>query len=236
MLLPVIAGAAGAAVVAAGYHTMSPRSQLYGRTFVCEGKRSKRLALTFDDGPNDPHTLRLLEVLARHQVHATFFLIGRFVAERPEIARAVAQAGHVIANHTYSHPNLIFCSRAEVRRQILACERALDDASVPHARLFRPPFGGRRPAALRTVRELGLEPIMWSVAAWDWRRDPADVVAATVFRQVRGGDVILMHDGSYVRMGADRSPSVAAADLILTRYRDQGYQFVTIPEMMSSTA
>src|SRR4051812_10062814 len=102
LVLPIVAGISGG--VAAGYHTMSPTSQLYGRTFLGEGRGSKRLALTFDDGPNDPHTRQLLDVLAKHQVKATFFVIGKFVKQRPDIVRAVVDAGHVIGNHTYSHP------------------------------------------------------------------------------------------------------------------------------------
>src|ERR671923_144487 len=88
------------AAVAAGWHSMSPTSQLYGRTFTGLAPTTRTLALTFDDGPNDPCTLRLLEVLARHQVHATFFMIGRYIAAQPGIARAVAAAGHEIGNHT----------------------------------------------------------------------------------------------------------------------------------------
>src|SRR4051812_47889055 len=103
-MLPYLTGAA--ALTFAGYHTMGPRSQLYGRTFIGEGNGSRRLALTFADGPNDPFTFRLLEVLARHRVRATFFMIGSHVARRPDIAKAVAGAGHAIGNHTQSHPLL----------------------------------------------------------------------------------------------------------------------------------
>ncbi len=233
MLLPLLAGAA--AVVTAGYNTMAPRSQLYGRTFIGEGRGSRRLALTFDDGPNDPHTLHLLEALARHNVQATFFMIGKFVAQRPGIARAVGEAGHAIGNHTSSHPNLIFRYAADVRREIEECERVLDDAGVAHKNLFRPPHGGRTPAVLRTVRRLGMAPIMWSVSAWDWNPHPPEKIAQIVQRQVRGGDIILMHDGGHERMGVDRSASVRAADLIVRRYLDAGYEFVTIPEMMGSS-
>lgn len=221
-----------AAVVTAGYHTMSPRSQLYGRTFIGNRCTNRQLALTFDDGPNDPHTLRLLEVLERHQVRATFFLIGRFVVQRPDIAQAVARAGHVVGNHTFNHPNLIFRSRAEVRREITECERALDDAVGPHSRLFRPPHGGRRPAALREVRANGYETVMWSVSGHDWENHPAAWIDDKVHQQVSGGDVILLHDGGHHSMGADRSHSVEATDLIIRRYKAEGYQFVTVPEMM----
>jgi peptidoglycan-N-acetylglucosamine deacetylase len=230
MILPILAGAAAA--VTAGYNTMAPRSQLYGRTFVGDRRRSRRLALTFDDGPNDVHTPALLEVLARHNVRATFFMIGKFVEQRPAIARAVAGAGHAIGNHTHTHPNLIFCPEKEVRRQLDDCRRAFDGAGVMHAPLFRPPHGARTPAVLRITHQAGLAPIMWSVSGWDWNPHSAEKIAQTVYRQVRGGDIILLHDGSHHGLGNDRSASVRATDLIIQRYQSEGYGFVTIPEMM----
>jgi len=151
-VLALVAGAG--ALAAAGvisYGAVSPSSQLFGRTFVAAGAASRQLALTFDDGPNDPHTLRLLEVLARHGVKATFFMIGRFVRERPEIARAVAQAGHVVGNHTYTHPNLFFASGSRLARELDDCEKALTEVVGEHSKLFRPPFGLRRPGTLRAA-------------------------------------------------------------------------------------
>src|SRR5947199_6703595 len=117
-----------AAASAAGYQSMAPTGQWYGRTFTGLGRGSKKLALTYDDGPNDPHTLRLLEVLAKHEVRATFFLIGRYVQQRPDIVRELVRAGHVVGNHTFSHPNLIFRSAAQVRTELLECKRAIEDA------------------------------------------------------------------------------------------------------------
>lgn len=232
MIFPILAGAAVA--VTAGYNSMAPRSQLYGRTFIGERRPSRRLSLTFDDGPNDPHTLHLLDVLARHDVQATFFMVGSFVEQRPGIARAVAAAGHAIGNHTHTHPNLIFHSGGVVRRELQDCERALDNAGVARAGLFRPPFGGRTPIVLRAARDLGLEPIMWSVTAHDWKPYSPERIAQLVHRQVRGGDVILLHDGGHLRMGVDRSASVRATELIIQRYQGEGFEFVTIPEMMKN--
>lgn len=231
MIWPLIAG--GAAVVAAGYNTMAPRSQLYGRTFIGEPPPSRRLALTFDDGPNDPHTLRLLEVLARREVLATFFMLGSYVRQRPEIARAVAAAGHVIGNHTTTHPNLIFRREREIRAELESCERAFDEAGVAHAHLFRPPHGGRTPAVLRTARRMGLEPVMWGVSGWDWNPYPPEKIAKLVSKQVLGGDVILLHDGSHKQFGADRSATVRATELMLERFLGEGFEFVTVPEMMN---
>ena len=222
---------AGLATVA-GYNTMSPTSQLYGRTFIGLPRSSRLLALTYDDGPNDPYTCRLLEVLERHGVKATFFLIGQFVQQKPGIARAVVNAGHAIGSHTWDHPNFIFCSTSEVRRQLELAQKAIFDATGVKPELFRPPFGGRRPASLRAVRAFGLEPIMWNVTCYDWKARTAEQIVAHAERQIRGGDVILLHDGGYGRMGADRSRTVAASDTILARYKAEGYEFVTIPQMM----
>ena len=125
-----------AAAIAAGYQSMAPTGQWYGRTFTGLPRGSRQIALTYDDGPNDPHTLRLLEVLARDDVRATFFLIGRYVQQRPDIAREIFQAGHVVGNHTFTHPLLIFKSETEIRRELSQCRAALQDAIGQHSNSF----------------------------------------------------------------------------------------------------
>src|SRR6202022_1880634 len=115
MLGLVMTGVTGAAAAAAtGYQSMAPTGQWYGQTFTGLTRGSRQIALTYDDGPNDLHTLRLLEVLAKHDTRATFFLIGRYVRQHPDIAREIAKAGHSIGNHTFTHPLLIFKSEAEI--------------------------------------------------------------------------------------------------------------------------
>ena len=232
MVVSILSGAVAAAAVAAGYQSMAPEGQWYGRTFTGLARGSKQLALTYDDGPNDPHTMRLLEVLAKHNVKATFFLIGRYVRQRTDIARELAAAGHTTGNHTSTHALLALKSQAEIRRQLSDCRAALSDAIGEHSNLFRPPFGGRRPAVLRIARQLHLEPIMWSVTGYDWDAPPAEIIERKVTKQIRGGDVILLHDGDHRQMGADRSQTVLATDRLIDRYKTQGYEFVTIPEMM----
>ncbi len=212
--------------------SMSPTGQWYGRTFTGLAAGSRQIALTYDDGPNDPHTLRLLELMARHGVKATFFLIGRYVQQRPEIAREIVRAGHVVGNHTFNHPLLIFKSEVEIRQELVQCRAALQDAIGVHSNLFRPPFGGRRPAVLRLARDLGLEPVMWGVTGYDWDAPPAEVIERKVAKQIRGGDVILLHDGGHKQMGADRAQTVVATDRMIARYKAEGYEFVTVPEMM----
>src|SRR6202035_1696543 len=233
MLALALTGAvSAAAAVAAGYQSMAPTGQWYGRTFTGLPPGSRQIALTYDDGPNDPHTLRLLEVLARHGVQATFFLIGRYVQQRPEIAREIIQAGHVVGNHTFTHPLLTFKSETEIRQELSQCRSALQVAGGQHSNLFRPPFGGRRPAVLRVARDLGLEPVMWNVTGYDWNAPPSEVIEQKVGKQIRGGDVILLHDGGHKEMGADRSQTVLATDRLIARYKAEGYEFVTAPRMM----
>jgi peptidoglycan/xylan/chitin deacetylase (PgdA/CDA1 family) len=235
MFLPFISlvAAATAGVSYAGYATMAPASQLYGRT-VTHGSDPGQMALTFDDGPNDPHTMHLLDVLAQHDAKATFFLIGRYVRQRPEIARAVLAAGHEIGNHTYSHPNLVLVSGSRLRQELDDCRKALEDALGTKITLFRPPFGGRRPSVLRTARSMGLSPIMWSVTGYDWNAKSPETIVEKVVRQVdsrRGAqaEVVLLHDGGHLAFGADRSHTVEATRRLLEHYA--GKEFVSISNL-----
>jgi peptidoglycan-N-acetylglucosamine deacetylase len=231
-MLPTLIGlTTAAAASAAGYQSMAPTGQWFGETFAGGIRGSKQIALTYDDGPNDPHTLKLLDVLAKHNVRATFFMIGRYVRQRPEIARAVAQAGHVIGNHTFTHPLLIFESETQTRTQLLQCRSALQDAVGKHSNLFRPPFGGRRPATIKIARELGLQTVMWNATGYDWNAPPAAVIEKKVVRQMRGGDLILLHDGGHRALGANRAQTVLATENLIRHCKDQGHEFVTVEEM-----
>jgi len=234
-MLEFLLGGTALATAAAGYQSMAPTGQWYGCTFTGLPSGTRQLALTYDDGPNDPHTFRLLDVLSRHNVHATFFLIGRYVQQRPDIVRELVKAGHVVGNHTFTHPLLTLKRADEVRRELTDCRKAIEDAIGQYSNLFRPPFGGRRPAVLRIARSLGLQPIMWNVTGYDWNAPPAAAIERKVEKQIRGGDVILLHDGGHKQMGADRSQTVLATDHMLSRYKSQQYEFVTIQHMLNAT-
>jgi peptidoglycan-N-acetylglucosamine deacetylase len=224
---------AAAIASAAGYQAMAPTGQWYGRTFARSRHNSKQIALTYDDGPNDPHTLHLLEVLAKRNVRATFFLIGRYIRQRPDIVRDLVRAGHVVGNHTFTHPLLIFKSSRQVETELMGCAQALEHAIGEHSNLFRPPFGGRRPEVLRITQKLGMRPVMWNVTGYDWNAPPAEQIERTVSSRIRGGDIVLLHDGGHREFGADRAQTVIATDRLLSRHKSEGYEFVTIPEMMS---
>jgi peptidoglycan/xylan/chitin deacetylase (PgdA/CDA1 family) len=227
-----IAASALVGSTAVGYQSLAPTGRWFGRAF-CKGRRgSKQIALTFDDGPNDPHTLHLLEVLSKHNVHATFFLIGRYVHQRPDIAAEIGKRGHILGNHTFSHELLIFQSPASIRREITQCRDAIQDAAGDHSNLFRPPWGGRRPAVFQIARQLGLEPVMWNITGYDWKATSPEFIEQKVGPKIGGGDVILLHDGGHASFGTDRSATVAAVDRLITRFLAEGYEFVSIPKMM----
>ena len=211
---------------------MWPTSQLYGRNFLGLPAGSRKLALTYDDGPNAPYTLQLLEVLARHDVRATFFLVGRFVEQRPDIVRKIAEAGHDIGNHTWSHPYLIWATPVEARRQLERTSKVIEDVTGQRPALFRPPFGGRRPGTFGLVRELGMTPVMWRVSTYDWEADSPEFILNKARKGIRGGDVILMHDGGHTRMGVNRGHTIVATDQLISEYKAKGYEFVSVSQML----
>ena len=230
--------ATAAVAVTAGltltYAALSPGSQLFGHTIIA-GSDPNEVALTYDDGPNDIATDALLDLLARHNARATFFMIGRFVRERPEIVRRVHAAGHLIGNHTMTHPWLAWQSSARIREELTHCNAAIEDTIGAPVRYFRPPHGARRPAVFRIAHELGLTPVQWNILPGDWKpigaREIADRTLSGILRnqrQNRSSNIVL-HDGGQAGLGQPRLPSVEATALILQHYKNQPeIRFVTV--------
>lgn len=233
-MIPAMAtlGAAAAASLL-GYNCFSPTSQLYGQTLT-HCRQANQLALTYDDGPNDLHSERLLEILSERQVRATFFLIGNFVRARPQIARAIVAAGHVVGNHTQSHPNLLFVSSQAIRQQISDSSKVIADVVGSEPKWFRPPFGARRPEVLKIARDLGLTPVMWSVTCFDWKATSAAAVESYAREKIeRGrehGHIVLLHDGGHTQLGADRSHTVEATRMLIERYKAT-HRFLTADQI-----
>jgi peptidoglycan/xylan/chitin deacetylase (PgdA/CDA1 family) len=215
------AAALSALAGGAAYASIWPTSQLFGRTLIA-GYDPDELALTFDDGPNDAATPQLLDVLAKHQVKATFFMMGSYALMRPELVRRVSSEGHAIGNHTMDHPKLSLESERRIRAQLRDCTTVLEDLTGKAVRLLRPPFGARRPAVLQIARELGLVPVMWNVTGYDWKPIGEQGVLAKIRAGVaanrrRGrGSNILLHDGGHRAMSTGRMDTVRAVDGLLT--------------------
>lgn len=217
-------------------HLRRAASRWHGASFIGLAPGTRLLALTYDDGPNEPYTTQLLEVLARYDARATFFLIGQFVAVRPEIARSLVDAGHAVGNHTHTHPDLTTLPPAEVAGELEAASRAIEDATGTRPRLFRPPFGRRSRRILAAARALGMTPVMWRSACYDWKATSPAGIVNPLLAQVRGGEVIQLHDGGHRRLGIDRSHCVQATDELLREFRGAGFEFITVPEMMKRAA
>jgi peptidoglycan/xylan/chitin deacetylase (PgdA/CDA1 family) len=239
-----LAAAAAAAAAVGGtltYAALSPGSQLFGRTLIA-GDNPNEVALTYDDGPNDSATSALLDVLATHNARATFFMLGKYVRQRKELVRRVHAAGHLIGNHTETHPWLHRQSAATIREELRSCNQALEDALGTPVHYFRPPHGARRPLVLREARELGLTTVQWNVMAKDWLPIGAqgilrniDSGLARARRHARGAN-ILLHDGADRALGADRSTTVAVTATLLARWAQEGRQVVTVDAWNSGSA
>lgn len=230
-----VLGAAGAVGLAAGgfaYAAMWPGSRIFGRAMTAP-RRAGELALTFDDGPNPAWTPRLLDALAEHEVKATFFMMGSRAQSQPELVRRMVAAGHLIGNHSWSHPNLAYLTTGKIRLELMQTTDALEQITGKPVRYFRPPFGARRPAVFRIARELGMTVVLWNAMTSDWSDPSADRIAAALTRKIddleRRGDAanIVLHDGGHLDPAANRGPSVTAAGMLAARYA-KTHRFVTL--------
>lgn len=208
--------------------------RLYPGLVLRTGKNVGKLAsLTFDDGPDSTYTPSLLDVLKERGVKATFFLIGKRVEENPQIAKRIAEEGHLIGNHTYSHANLDTAS-PRLQEELAQAEAAFKPLGISGNGLFRPAYGAANPSLVEQVSNLGYKTALWSVDTLDWRGLSAAEVFRNVTNNLTPGAVILQHSAG--GPGEDLSGSVAAVPQIIDDLRARGYRFVTLDEMFGLTA
>jgi peptidoglycan/xylan/chitin deacetylase (PgdA/CDA1 family) len=230
-----IIGASATALAAAGaaaWGAVSSSSELFGPT-VRRTASGRKIALTFDDGPNPAVTPQLLDLFERHSIRATFFLIGTFARACPDLVREISARGHALGNHTDTHPNLFFQSRAGIHDELARCQEAIAKAArAEPPRWMRPPYGYRNPLLNVEVRRAGMRVAMWSKICRDWKPQPPQRLIeklAGVERAARPyGDIVLLHDGDHRALGADRQHVLAALEHWLPRWRDAGMEFVTM--------
>jgi peptidoglycan/xylan/chitin deacetylase (PgdA/CDA1 family) len=225
---------AGLGLAAGGwaYASRWPASRIFGDALTAPA-RPGELALTFDDGPNPAWTPKLLDTLASHNVHATFFLLGGFAQAQPDLVRRIASGGHLIGNHSWSHPDLSRTSAQRVREELARTNQTLEQITGAPVHYFRPPFGARRPVVFRIARDLGLTPVLWNAMTNDWSEPLADQIAARLAQKVNrlthaGRAVnIVLHDGGHRALSTNREPSITAAEQLIVRYK-QTHSFVTL--------
>jgi peptidoglycan/xylan/chitin deacetylase (PgdA/CDA1 family) len=225
-------GGLGLAVGGCAYAAYWPASQLFGSTLVAPAHPGE-LALTFDDGPSPIWTPQLLDILASHEVRASFFLVGSRAQAQPALVKRIAAAGHLIGNHSWSHLNLAFAPANRIEEELVRTSQTLEQIVGAPVRYFRPPFGARRPETLRIARKLGLVPVLWNAMTSDWKNPSANAIAERLVRKIdaltrhgRAANVVL-HDGSHLDPAANRSPSVAAAALLIEHHKAT-HHFVTV--------
>ncbi len=196
---------------------------------IYHGRRNDRMeiALSFDDGPHPRYTPVILDILAEYDIHATFFMVGENVGYYPAAAAAVAEAGHEIGNHTFTHRGFNRMSEHEMLREIAACEDAIASLSERRPQFIRPPEGNLNDTMRRVIGALDYRIVLWDLDTRDWAHTPPETICRHILDTVQAGDIILMHDF----IGHD-SPTPEALRLVIPALLDRGYHFVTVGELV----
>lgn len=212
---------------------MNTLQQRYPETFFLQGPTDQnRIALTFDDGPDPRFTEDVLDVLQQYGVPATFFVMGSRAVAYPEIVERMRNEGHIVGNHTYFHPNLVKeGSIPTLEREVSRTEDTLLDIIGYRTTLFRPPYGFLYNELVEKLAEMEYSVIGWSVDSLDWQEDPPEVIASMVVDNVEPGAIILMHDGA--DWDGDRTNTIESLHQIIPTLQEQGYEFVTVPDLLN---
>ena len=187
----------------------------------CEEELAWKIALTFDDGPHPKYTEQLLDGLKERNVVATFFVTGENAENYPEIIRREQEEGHLIGNHTYSHIQLTSRNREAFREELVRTNAVLEEITGEKPSFVRPPYGSWDKSF---EKELNMFPVLWNIDPLDWCSHNAECIAARVVEKAGDGDIILMHD--YY------DTSVIAALEVIDALQEEGFQFVTVEELL----
>lgn len=189
----------------------------------------KLIAFTFDDGPWPNSTPQILDILKENNIKATFFWVGSALKNQKDIAKAVVNEGHVVANHTWSHRYQKY-SPAAAAKEIDSTAELIEELTGVESPIFRPPGGVLDNGLVDYVLKQNHVNVMWSVDSQDWKSS-SDKIINNVLKQAKSGGIILMHDG-----GGDRSATIKALPTVIKKLKEQGYTFVTIPELLERAA
>jgi peptidoglycan/xylan/chitin deacetylase (PgdA/CDA1 family) len=198
--------------------TIAPAHPVY---YVDDGP--KTIALTIDDGPSPIYTPQILQILAKYKVTASFSMVGKNVTYYPSVARDVADAGHVIVNHTWDHADLATLTESQTRAEIANASDAIHAAVGRVPTIFRAPYGAWSRTTLEYCASEKLMALDWSVDPRDWARPGVSEIVSNILQNTQTGSIILEHDG-----GGDRSETVAALKIAIPRLLDEGYHFRSV--------
>lgn len=222
--------AAGLAVLGLAAHgTWHRNSSVFGPVLSRLPGDEQLACITFDDGPNPVATPRILDVLQREDVHATFFVLGRHADRWPELVKRMADEGHQLGNHGYHHRKLHRRLPGYVRDDLTRGADAIEHASGVRPRHFRAPHGFRNPWVTPIARSLSERTIGWSLGVWDSARPGADEIVRRTLDGMRAGSILLLHDGDGYDANGDRTQTAEALPRIIDGLRARGFRFVTLP-------
>lgn len=205
---------------------------LYPKVFYREGNiKEKKVALTFDDGPDNNYNVKILDILKENNVPATFFLIGKRCEMYPDIVKRIVNEGHIIGNHTWSHPNAMKISNNKLKQEIIKAEKVIEKIAGYKPCYFRSPYGSLNPEKVEYIESLGYKIISWNVDSLDWKGLSGAEVKTNILENVKKGSIILQHSAGGV--GEDLTGTVEALPEIIEVLKKEGFNFVTIEELLS---
>jgi len=212
-----------------------PKSPLFGRVFWRGSKGWPVLALTFDDGPTEPYTSAVVEILKQYDVRATFFLLGRKLELYPEVIKKIAEGGHEIGNHGYSHQVLPLRFPAIIRSEIQRTEELIIALTGRKPDLFRAPHGWKGPFLVRTAKRCGYRVISWTRGVRDTDRPGSHKIIERSLKSMKIGAILLFHDGRGLEIRPDCSQLLKALPVIIDKARRLGFKFMTVSELMAAS-
>lgn len=214
-----------------GLYQTVPKS-FFGKTInsVQLPAKNKVIALTFDDGPWPKYTAQTLDILKKNQVKGTFFVVGQMLQNYPDLGKRIVDEGHTIANHTWNHWYHYFNKQAAAFEIDRTSDLIYKTTGVKTT-LFRPPGGKLHNGLAAYAKSKNYTVVMWSADSIDYKRPSPPTLVSRVIGQSAPGGIVLMHDG-----GGNRSSTVAALPMMIKKYREKGYRFVTVPELLEIKA
>ncbi|MCR4441723.1 MAG: polysaccharide deacetylase family protein [Peptococcaceae bacterium] len=207
-------------------------ASLFPNLFLREGpQKIKKVALTFDDGPDSVYTPQILDILNAEKVKGTFFLIGNRARLFPAVVKRMVKEGHVVGNHSMTHPNIAKLKPEQVKKELLEAESALKNLIGYRTALFRSPYGSLEPETVKLIASYGYKVIAWNVDSLDWKSLSAEQVKYNILENVKEGSIILQHSSGSEK--ENLTGTVGALRDVIKTLKKEGYEFVTVPQLLN---
>ena len=212
---------------------MSPFSQIFGKFPYKAEVSDKLVALTFDDGPNEPYTSQILEYFGANNIYATFFIVGKNAQKHPEIVKKIYKNGHTVGNHSLSHQFYKYIISPTFKNEVSAAQVIMSKLIGKQPGLFRPPWLWRQPFLLNSLKKQKINPVSGEFCDILEVFQPSGAkIARRTIAKVKPGSIIIFHDG-YNSKGADRTQTVQAVKIVVEELSKQNYRFVTVDNLLN---